>query len=71
MTFNTEEELVSSLAALGFKPSGFATGDHLNPDLAGAPKFAELVGPMRNGTDNGMPVIRYETAAVAALLSQD
>lgn len=67
----TADEFIAGMQAMGHTPFGFVTEPHLHRDLIGEVRFLNLVGPIRDGVKDGATVIRYETAAVANLLSHD
>ena len=45
-------------------------GQHLRAELRGHPKFKKLCGPMWNGVEDGVPVIRYESWEAYEILSR-
>ena len=59
--------MIPVFKAHGYSFTGFNWNKTSRPELQGAPKFAELVGPMWGGDGN----LRYETPEAYADISAD
>ena len=50
--------------------TGYHNREHTRSELEGQPILKSLLGPMYDGVENGLPVVRYESQAVYDMLSR-
>lgn len=68
----TADQVIPSFSVRGFEFLRLEGRKTLRPELQGQPQFSGLYGPCWGGTtDDGKPIIRYETKSVYAELSAD
>lgn len=63
--YQTVQELAEA-----YPITGYRYNDHARSELQGQPILEGLLGPMYNGLQSGVPVIRYETQRVYDILSR-
>lgn len=65
----TADEVAAAFAARGYSQTGAQGGVHLREEIRGEPTYAGLFGPIWGGFIDDIPTVRYESYAVADLLS--